>query len=350
MGGYDLHLVGSVPLKSATDVFEVVCRCIGTKLLRIPDGETGERAHWLGWQEPTFAQHPAFEKTDQFSLPHAQGDARPRCRVKAGFSKDMLVFPKLLIADNAVRSYAEFSRLKKEGVVPAHLRFQVSVANPMAVVERFVTPDCEDEVLQAYEPCLLREIEKIAPAIPHDQLAIQWDVASSFTAPLEIGAPTKYGSTREEMMRNFAEMVVRWGNAVPADIDLLFHLCYGDNAHRHVVEPSTLDVPVDFANLLSASMSRPIQLIHMPVPRDRVDDAYFAPLARLALQRPTRICLGLIHQTDGVQGASCRISTARKYLTDFLVSTECGFGRRPPETIPELLQIHAAIADLPSSG
>jgi hypothetical protein len=26
------------------------------------------------------------------------------------------------------------------------------------------------------------------------------------------------------------------------------------------------------------------------------------------------------------------------------VATECGFGRRPPETVPDLLRIHAAVA------
>jgi hypothetical protein len=31
-------------------------------------------------------------------------------------------------------------------------------------------------------------------------------------------------------------------------------------------------------------------------------------------------------------------------VTDFSIATECGFGRRRPETIPELLRIHAAVA------
>jgi hypothetical protein len=33
-------------------------------------------------------------------------------------------------------------------------------------------------------------------------------------------------------------------------------------------------------------------------------------------------------------------------VENFSVATECGFGRRKPDTIPELLRIHAAIADL----
>lgn len=85
----------------------------------------------------------------------------------------------------------------------------------------------------------------------------------------------------------------------------------------------------------------------MSVPRERHDDAYFAPLRLLKVRPETRIALGLIHQTDGVAGTRRRIATAEKYLNDFLIATECGFGRRPPESIPQLLDIHAEVAGVP---
>jgi hypothetical protein len=103
---------------------------------------------------------------------------------------------------------------------------------------------------------------------------------------------------------------------------------------------------VDLANHLCREVTRPIQLIHMPVPRDRSDDGYFAPLRALKLKPDTELSLGLVHYTDGIEGTRKRIATAQNYVKDFSVATECGFGRRPPETIPELLRIHAAAADL----
>jgi hypothetical protein len=103
---------------------------------------------------------------------------------------------------------------------------------------------------------------------------------------------------------------------------------------------------VDFANRVSRDIERPIQLIHRPVPRDRADHAYFEPLRRLELRPETQLCLGLVHFTDGVEGTRRRLATARKYVTDFSVATECGFGRRDPRTIPELLRIHALVAEL----
>ena len=73
--------------------------------------------------------------------------------------------------------------------------------------------------------------------------------------------------------------------------------------HRHVVEPTDMADMVEFANRVSRQIARPIQLIHMPVPRNRSDDAYFAPLQRLELRPETELCLGLVHHTDGVEGA-----------------------------------------------
>ncbi len=62
--------------------------------------------------------------------------------------------------------------------------------------------------------------------------------------------------------------------------------------------------------------------------------------------RKRELCLGLVHYTDGVDGSRRRLATAKKFAGDFSIATECGFGRRDPATIPELLRIHAAVADL----
>ena len=103
---------------------------------------------------------------------------------------------------------------------------------------------------------------------------------------------------------------------------------------------------VEFANRVSRQIKRPIQLIHMPVPRNRDDDAYFLPLRKLKLRPETELCLGLVHYTDGLEGTKRRLATARRYAQGFSVGTECGFGRRDPKTIPELLRIHAQVAAL----
>ena len=39
---------------------------------------------------------------------------------------------------------------------------------------------------------------------------------------------------------------------MPGDIELMFHFCYGDSNHKHVIEPIDMGDMVDVANLLCA--------------------------------------------------------------------------------------------------
>lgn len=52
---------------------------------------------------------------------------------------------------------------------------------------------------------------------------------------------------------------------------------------------------------------------------------------------------------DGVEGTLTRIKAAQQFVVEFGVATECGLGRRPPDTIPALLRIHSQVAE-PVSG
>lgn len=344
---HNIHLVGSLPLASAREVFETTSKAFGTRLKRIPDGETGKRLDWITWLEPVFSDHPAFEPSDDVFQLHQAAKKHIRYKLKPGRSIDDVTFDNLFYADEAKASYATFAELKRARKIPADCKFQVDLVPAHSVIWLFVQDDLHQAVDKIFNDAVLREIDKIAAAIPHDQLAIQFDIASAVFARLERNEPTSYGKSKAEMQQTFSEIVVRLANRVPADIDLLFHFCYGDAGHKHVIEPTDMGDMVEFANRLSSQLKRTIQLIHMPVPRDRADDAYFEPLKKLKLHSATELCLGLVHYTDGVAGTKQRLATARKYVTQFAIGTECGFGRRDPATVPELLRIHAEVAEQP---
>ncbi len=138
--------------------------------------------------------------------------------------------------------------------------------------------------------------------------------------------------------------LVRLGSYVPPEVELGYHLCYGDAGHKHFKEPEDLSLLVTITNGIAAGLYRPLTWIHMPVPRDRTDQAYFAPLQELHLGEDTELYLGLVHRTDGVAGTRQRMEAARKFVTNFGIATECGLGRRSPKTIPEVLKIHAVVA------
>ncbi len=346
MSGRHVYLVGSVPMTDAREVFETVSAALGSSLLTLPDGETGERLDWITWLEPVFANNPAFEPSPETFQLHGLAAKHRRYRLKPGVSIKDVKFDNLFYADVAKRSYATFAALKRQGKIPAQVKFQVDLVPAHSVIWLFVQEDLQRAIDPIYNDAVLREIDKIAAAIPHDELAIQFDIASAVFARLERSQPGPYCNTKEEMQETFSSIVIRLAEHVPADIDLLFHFCYGDAGHRHVVEPTHMGDMVDYANRLVVRLKRPIAQIHMPVPRDRIDSAYFEPLRRLKLNPRTGLCLGLVHYTDGVEGTKKRLAAAKQFVENFAIATECGFGRRDPATIPELLRIHAEIATL----
>ena len=342
----NVYLVGSVPMASAAAVFETVSAALGPRIKRLPDGETGPRGDWITWLEPVFADNSAFQKSGEFFRVHASGTGRERYALKRGFAPIDVRFDNLFYADIAKASHAEFKRLKDAGKIAAGTKFQVDLVPAHSVIWLFLVDALHAPIDPLYNDAVKREIDKICAAIPHQELAIQFDVASAVFARLERNEASSYGRTKAETQATFSDIVVDLGNRVPRDVDLLYHLCYGDSNHRHVVEPTDMTDMVEFANRLSRNIKRPIELIHMPVPRNRADDAYFAPLNALKLRPATELCLGLVHHTDGIEGTKRRLATAKKYVSNFSIATECGFGRRDPRTIPELLSIHAAVADL----
>ena len=133
-------------------------------------------------------------------------------------------------------------------------------------------------------------------------------------------------------------------DAVPEPAEVGYHLCYGDMGHKHFFEPLDTRLMTDLANRISEGVTRSIQWIHMPVPRDRDDKKYFQPLSDLKLKDETRLFLGLLHYTDGLEGALKRTAAASASISGFGVATECGLGRRDPESIPHLLELHSQAA------
>ncbi len=332
-----VHLVGSVPLKSAEEVFRLAASTLGKRLKRIPDGETGARINWIGWQYAVMKELPFFEPLPPDPKAYAP---LPKVRLKPGTRDLDIRFGSLGYAAAARSSHATFKSLVGSGAIPKGTRFQVSLPTPLAVVNAFVTEDDQEKVEPFYERRLLEELEEIVKTVPKDQLAIQWDVAVEM-AILEGVFKTVIADPGAGIQRRLAML----GDAVPRGVEVGYHLCYGDFEHHHFKQPKDASRLVEVANGVISSVRRRIDWVHMPVPRERADEEYFRPLAGLHLKPGTELYLGLVHYTDGVEGTKRRIDAAQHVRPSFGVATECGMGRRPPETIEGLLKIHAEVAD-----
>jgi hypothetical protein len=333
-----VHLVGTIPLGNAENVFRTTASVLGNRLRRVTDGETGGRLDWIVWQLHRLMAHPQFEVIQPGPRNYAPN---PRVALKEGVAASEARFDTLGYAEEAHQSWGVFSKLQSENQIPPTWQFQVSLPTPAAPIHAFVIPDQEPELEPVYEAAMKHEVEEIASFVPHERLAIQWDAADEFGILEGVFPPFYPGDPQQGIVDRLA----RYASWVPADVQMGFHLCYGDAGHEHFKQPADTDKLVAVANGASAAIGRSIDWIHLPVPRDRDDDAYFAPLAERALHDETQLYLGLVHLTDGVAGAKRRIAAARKVVPEFGVATECGMGRRSPHTIPQLLQLHADIAD-----
>ena len=139
-------------------------------------------------------------------------------------------------------------------------------------------------------------------------------------------------------------MLGRLGNAVPEAVELGYHLCYGTPYDEHLVMPKDLGILVELMNGITNAVDREINFLHIPVPKKRIDDDYFSPLQSSQVSKNTKMYLGLIHHDDE-EGDQLRIKTASKYIGNFGIATECGWGRSDPKKVPDLLRSHRQAAE-----
>ena len=261
----------------------------------------------------------------------------PRLRVKPGAIVDASTF-RTGYADMAIESWAVFERLQKQGVIPAGVKFQVCIPTPIAPTYNNLMPGDRPKLLPALTQHFIGEVAKIARALPNDRIAIQWDVCQEVLA-----WENYYDKGPVDFRTETIDVLTKVGDGVPSGIDLGYHLCYGSPADQHMVLPKDSGIMVEMTNAIAAGVKRPIQFFHMPVMKDRTDDAYFAPMKGLKLGKDTELYLGLIHHDDA-NGNAARLAAARRHVRVDGVGTECGMARGDPSRLPALLAAHGETA------
>lgn len=340
----EIFFVGSIALPNASAVFRTIGQTFGKAVRRIPDGETGNRLGWMEWQAPILAANPLLQPVTSegdWRNPTAPDRWKQRTwfRLRPEAEAGALQLGDIGYAANAIASYREFAELKSKGVIADGVRFMTAIPSPFNLINYHFAPDQRAALEPAYESALLAEVDRIAQAVPHDELSIQWDCAHDMQA-YDGARPTWF----PDPQRGIEDRLIRIGEHVPAGVELGYHFCYGSFGGKHFVEPKDTGAMVRLANAISRGMRRRVDWYHMPVPIGRSDDAYFAPLDDLRLPAGCRLNLGLIHDTDGLPGTLARIAAAQRHFPDFGIATECGFGRRDPASVQALLDLHATLA------
>jgi len=342
-----VHLVGSMRTPSAEDAFRATGPIVGDRVAALPDGEPAERSAWVHFLAyRTFYPSLAF-RTLQRPAPrdgHSSWYARG---IEEQWSFEVidpsapLELPYLGYAAAARDSYRLLERLREEGVVPSGVGLQVAIPFPDGAVQPFFRrPQDFETVAAAYRRAAAREIEELLTFIPPEELRLQWDVCWEV---LNLEGVTPWVPDSDHWAR-YTDAVAELSRGIPDSVAVGYHLCYGNWEARHMVEPADLGLCVRMANATVEHAAHDVAFFHMPVPIERDDDAYFAPLRDLE-SGPARIYLGLVHAQDGLEGAARRITAARSALGDFGVATECGMGYVPEQELESVLRLHRDIAD-----
>jgi hypothetical protein len=338
-----LHFVGSVPLNDSEEVFRALSEAVGHYLRRIPDGETGERIKWIVFQQRMLSAHPAMEiDPAQPPLPVRQADGTVHreivlLRMKADADPDKVIFD-TGYDRAALSSYAVFKRLRDAGVIAPEMRFQFALPTPMASGLMYVSPAGRERYLAAYERALLGALRRILSEIPYRDISIQFDVCQEVLL-FENYFAVREPDYKEVVFRQFGRLAA----AVPDEVELGFHLCYGSPGDQPLVRLHDAGVLVDLMNGIADNVRRRVDFLHIPVPR-WADEAFFAPLRQWTRPAGTWLYLGLLQFNDR-EGNAERIAMARRVTAEFGISAECGFGRTDPRRVPTILADHRAAAD-----
>ena len=261
-----VHFVGSIPLPDAETVFRTLAAATTPHLKRLPDGETGIRRTWIRFLQQVLADNAAIEvASDVPSFKFTQWDGKllreiPRLRVKPGARLDPATV-KTRYADMAIESWRLFDRLQQEGVIPAGVKFQISLPTPIAPTYNNMVPSDRPALIPVLTTHLLGEVAAIAQALPNDRIALQWDVCQEVIAWEGYYEPGPVDFRKETI----AELIAI-GDGVPAAIELGYHLCYGSPADEHVIQPKDAGIMVEMTNAVSAGVRRSIEFFHLPVP------------------------------------------------------------------------------------
>ena len=343
-----VHFNGSVNLADAQSVMREIAARVRSGLRRIPDGETGDRGNWIFFQLQKFLRSPSLVPARPLEAAPGDYEQIPQVRLADGADAAQMSWPDPGYADAYLGSYATFAALRGQGVIPGGVRFQVEYPTPLASISAYVVPGQQQMLLGSCERAMFADLDRLLGAIPHQEVAVQWDVAVEFGILEESFAP---GGSRafEAITAGLARCV----DQVPAEVPAGLHLCYGDYGHQHFKQPGSRALQVRVLNAVTAAARRPVSFVSFTVPQDQRAQRYFAPLTELAADPGTELNFALVpyHPADQAPGTTAEqirlidaaLAAGPGGSRAWGICTECGMGRVDRDDIPVLPDLHREI-------
>ena len=204
------------------------------------------------------------------------------------------------------------------------MRFQISMPMVNSVVRPLTFPDPSDlaSIRPGYEEAIAAELDAIFEAIPHEDLAIQWDCAWEVAAVYDGLA----GYPSESEIETHAAPIGRLSTEASRTRSRSAFI--SASARSAAGRASRRKISAARSNWSTHRSRRPAGASTGCISRRST-----TPTTNSTRRSPgskvggARVYLGLIHSMASFKA---RLAVARKYLPDFGLAAYCGFGRTRP--------------------
>lgn len=333
------HLVGSMPAADARAAMRQMLDAVGDRLPLLPDGETGDRHHWIINIVEGLRRHPDLEvKRDGRWSDY---DDLPVFKVRAGhrLTGDRLDFGNVA----AFRaSYPTYRGVRG----PAQTGFQVGVPGDFDLALFVLGPLGALRNRRPFTDATIAEIRAVHAEAGND-VVFQLEVPVELVTVARTPPPL-----RPVVARLLGRGVANLARRAPEHARFGVHLCLGDMNHRALGRMADAGPLVALTNAIVRAwpVGRALEYVHAPFAAAErpppTEPGWYAPLRRLRLPAGTRFVAGIAHEDQDLATQRRLLRVIDELTGDRVgVSTSCGLGRRSPDAAARAL---ARIGELTS--
>jgi hypothetical protein len=371
-----VHIVGSLAVSSREEAFELIGEQLGPWVARYPDGEIGRS--WLWSEGPLFYDNPTLRRVPRPGVPSDPDEARatttmirviPMAGLRDDIPTDQVRFDRPRYGSDAEESYQLFKRSLQAVTLPSDARFLVTLPTPLTFNNAFMTPSGWHVTLPKFSEQVRASVREVQDVVAHDQLTIQWDCVAETAVWEGRGAPPPEFATREFV----ASSLVDIGQWVDEDVELGYHLCYGDPKGRNAktvsnmkqsgldvdeagitdtrfgrpYTPDNMETLAGISNAILDGLARPVHYVHVPAVEaagSPVDPERVRPIGDVHLRDETVLFLGVVDVDQGVEAALARVQAISPSVPRFGISTECGIGRVADHEFARAIEVMRQLA------
>jgi hypothetical protein len=342
------HLVGAFPGHSGAHAMETMLERLGPHLVRLTDGETGERSMWVLILIDSMRAQPDVELVDDGG--YTDFDDVTRFALRPGRTLDATQID-LGYHRYANASYPRFKVLRERHGC-SHVTFQVGMPAPADLAIFTFGPEAalsNPSIAEAYLEATLRELELIRADLDDDVIFQIESVACM------VSVATAPEPAQPEIARQNAAGLVALAERAPAGTRFGLHLCLADFHHKAMAEMGSARPLVTMANEVMARWpdSSPLEYLHAPfAAADKPGsfaEEWYEPLSELRVPEGVRFVAGFIHEDLDVDMLRSQLGIIERQVGHQVdIACTCGLGRRPTVgQVSDAIEKTVALIDAP---